>query len=67
MDEATTYLLTWRQRTRTGYSRSGWQQRQADVRLSPAMAAAADPEELARQVAKDAEIVTNAKLYLPCR
>ena len=63
MDEIQTYLLTWRQRTRTGYFRSGWQARQAEVRLSPAVATTSDPDELARQVAKDAELVANAKLW----
>jgi hypothetical protein len=63
MDETQTYLLTWRQRTRT-YFRTCWQARQTEVRLSPAMAASADPEQLARQVAKDAELVANAKLWV---
>ena len=62
MDETQTYLLTWRQRTRTDFFRRAWQQRQAEVRLTPAKAASADPEQLARQLAKDAEMVTNAKL-----
>lgn len=64
MDETQTYLLTWRQRTRlTPWHRSGWQARQTQLSLTAAMAAAADPQELAKKAAPDAEVITSARLW----